>query len=179
MKKLCMILPLALIICFMVGCQNQAAKAELEEYKAQAEVEEQNKIMVRQFYNALDGQDYEKIDAFMSDDIILHYAGFPEPIKREGIIEFVRYYYTAFPDNTHNVEEFIAKGDKVIALVHQRATHKGEYESIPPTGIQVDYYASDIWRVAEGKIVEAWVVEDNLSLMMQLGMELKPKEGEK
>ena len=99
MKKLCMILPLALILCFMVGCKDKEAMAELEAMKAQAEVEEQNKIMVRQFYNALDGQDYEKIDAFMSDDIILHYAGFPEPIKREGIIEFVRYYYTAFPDS--------------------------------------------------------------------------------
>jgi len=179
MKKLLMILPLVILLCITFSCQNQEAMAELEAMKAQAEVEEQNKIMIRQFYNALDGQDYEKIDAFISDDIILHYAGFPEPIKREGIIEFVRYYYTAFPDNTHNVEEFIAKGDKVIALVHQRATHKGEYEGIPPTGIQVDYYASDIWRVAEGKIVEAWVVEDNLSLMMQLGMVLKPKEAEK
>jgi predicted ester cyclase len=179
MKKLLMILPLALILCFMFACQDKEAMAELEAMKAQAEVEEQNKELVLQFYNALDGQDYEKIDGFMSDDIILQYAGSPDPIKRESIIEFVRYYYNAFPDNTHNVEEFIAKGDKVIALVHQRATHKGEYEGIQPTGIQVDYYASDIWRVVEGKIVEAWVVEDNLSLMMQLGMELKPKEGEK
>ncbi len=46
MKKLCMILPLALILCFMVGCQNQEAMAELEEMKAQAEVEEQNKEVI-------------------------------------------------------------------------------------------------------------------------------------
>jgi hypothetical protein len=31
MKKLCIILPFALIICFMVGCQDKAAMAELEE----------------------------------------------------------------------------------------------------------------------------------------------------
>ena len=31
MKKLCMILPLALILCFMVGCQDKEAMAELEE----------------------------------------------------------------------------------------------------------------------------------------------------
>jgi hypothetical protein len=44
MKKLCMVLPLALILCFMVGCQDKEAMAELEAFKAQAEVEEQNNI---------------------------------------------------------------------------------------------------------------------------------------
>ena len=50
MKNLYMILPLALILCFMVGCQDKEAIAELEAMKAQAEVEEQNKeIMTRWF----------------------------------------------------------------------------------------------------------------------------------
>ncbi len=31
MKKLSMILPLALILCFMVGCQDKEAMAEVEE----------------------------------------------------------------------------------------------------------------------------------------------------
>ena len=42
-----MILPLALILCFMVGCQDKDAMAELEEFKAQAELEEQNKALIR------------------------------------------------------------------------------------------------------------------------------------
>ena len=33
--------------------------------------------------------------------------------------------------------------------------------------------------IADGKIVEAWGIEDNLGMMMQLGFELEPKEGEK
>ncbi len=41
MKKLSMILPLALILCFMVSCQNKEAMAELEAMKAKAEVGEQ------------------------------------------------------------------------------------------------------------------------------------------
>jgi len=46
MKKLCMILPLALILCFMVGCQDKEAMSELEAMKAQAEIEEQNKEVI-------------------------------------------------------------------------------------------------------------------------------------
>jgi hypothetical protein len=34
-------------------------------------------------------------------------------------------------------------------------------------------------RIADGKLIESRVQEDMLALMMQLGMELKPKEGEK
>ena len=47
MKKLISILPLVLILCFMVGCQDKAAMAELEEFKAQAALEEQNKELVK------------------------------------------------------------------------------------------------------------------------------------
>ena len=46
-KKLFMILLLTLILCFMVGCQDKEALAELEESKAQAEVEEQNMALFK------------------------------------------------------------------------------------------------------------------------------------
>jgi len=36
-----------------------------------------------------------------------------------------------------------------------------------------------IFQIKKGKIVGGWFMEDMLWLMMQLGMELKPKEGEK
>jgi hypothetical protein len=36
-----------------------------------------------------------------------------------------------------------------------------------------------IWRFENGKVVEMWVHEGVLMRMQQLGMELKPKEGEK
>ncbi|TET68415.1 MAG: hypothetical protein E3J56_11430, partial [Candidatus Aminicenantes bacterium] len=50
MKKLCMILPLALVLCFMVGCQDKEAMAELEKFKAQAKIEEQNMDVVKRYW---------------------------------------------------------------------------------------------------------------------------------
>jgi Tfp pilus assembly protein PilP len=47
MKKLYLILSLALILCFMVGCQDKAAMAELEEFKAQAEMEAKNIELIK------------------------------------------------------------------------------------------------------------------------------------
>jgi len=59
MKKLSMILPLALILCFMVGCQDKEAMAELEKFRAQAEAEEQN---IRMFVCGY-GENYDGIAA--------------------------------------------------------------------------------------------------------------------
>ena len=33
-----------------------------------------------------------------------------------------------------------------------------------------------IFRITDGKIAEAWIQEDNLWIMQQLGLELKPAE---
>ena len=47
---------------------------------------------------------------------------------------------------------------------------------IPPTGNKVEVGGIDIIRIENGKIVEDWEDADVLGWMMQLGMELKPKE---
>jgi hypothetical protein len=43
MKKLLMVIPLVFLLCFTFGCQDKEAMAELEEFKSQTALEEQNK----------------------------------------------------------------------------------------------------------------------------------------
>jgi purine nucleoside permease len=47
MKKLLCIVPLVLLFCFTIACQDKADMAELERYKAQAKVEQQNEVLLR------------------------------------------------------------------------------------------------------------------------------------
>ena len=54
MKKLLLVIPLVILLCFTFGCQNKEAMAELEEFKAQAEVEEQNKALVQKLIEEAD-----------------------------------------------------------------------------------------------------------------------------
>jgi hypothetical protein len=75
MKKLCMILPMVLILSFMVGCQDKAAMAELEEFKAQAEVEEQNKASFRYWVEETDKGNFHAWDEVCSQDYIFHIGG--------------------------------------------------------------------------------------------------------
>jgi len=179
MKKLYVILPLALILCFMVGCQDKAAMAELEEFRAQAAVEEQNKEIARQIYKAIDEQNFNTFLELCASDGVCHIPGVPEAVPLEAASQVIKSYYDAFPGSTHDIKAIIAEGDMVAVRFTQFSTHTGDYEGIPPTGKNISVEGQHILRLANGKVAEVWSVEDNLGMMMQLGMELKPKEGEK
>ena len=176
MKKLYVILPLALILCFMVGCQDKAAMAELEEFRAQAEVEEQNKeLMTRWFKEAYEG-DLKNILESFATDYVSHWGEISWNLEEHK--QANRPLLVAFPDLKHEINNIIAEGDRVVMRVTLTGTHEGEYMGIPPTGNKINYTAMLEARFSEGKLVEGWTVGDILTLMQQLGMELKPKEEE-
>ena len=127
MKKLCMILPLALILCFMVGCQDKEAMAELEAFKAQAEVEEQNKALMRKSFEAWGKGDFEAFKGLLAPDYAFYYPpNSPNPISREELIEVVKMIFVAFPDYNASIEELFAVGDQVIFRHISRSTHQGD-----------------------------------------------------
>ena len=71
MRKLCMVLPLVLILCFIVGCQDKEAMAELEAMKAQTEVEKQNKELVKELFAAIDAGNFDKLKELFADDFCM------------------------------------------------------------------------------------------------------------
>jgi predicted ester cyclase len=179
MKKYLRIVPLVLVFCFTFACQDKAAMAELEKTKTLAQTEEQNKAIVRQFFEAIDAQNYNRIKELLAPDAVLHYSGPQEDLNAEATVQVIRSYYQAFPDGTHTIEDVIAEGNKVVMRILWQGTQKAEFQGIAPSGNPVKYYQISISQVIDGKIRECWMVEDNLGFMMQLGMELKPKEVKK
>lgn len=175
MKKYPAAIPLVLLLCLSFACQDKAAQAELEKAKAQAQTEEQNKVIVRQFFEAIDAQNYARMKELLAPEFVLHYSGPQEDFSGEALMQLVRAYYTAFPDGIHKFEDVLADGDKVISRARWEGTQKADFEGIPATGIKVGFYQISISTVVDGKLKECWVVEDNLGMMTQLGMELRPK----
>ncbi len=176
MKKFYLILPLALILCFMVGCQDKEAMAELEAMKAQAEVEEQNKAMVQKILAEGDKGNVEILNEVCTSDYKMYWPSNAEPINLEEHIQLWQAFINAFPDLNHTIDEIIAEGDQVSTRETLRGTHKGEFQGIPPTDKQFTMSAICLWRFKDSKLVEYRADGDMLGMMMQLGMELKPKE---
>jgi predicted ester cyclase len=179
MKKLSMVIPLALILCFVVGCQDREAMAELEAMKAKAEVEEQNVEIIKRWLEEMDKGNLAVIDEICTEDYKCYLPGSPKPINREVYKQVMETNLVAFPNYNHTVEDVIAQGDKVVVRVTNRGTHKGRFGVIPPTGKEIKFSVMTISRLVEGKVAEMWANFDALGLYQQLGMQLKPKEGEK
>jgi len=170
---------LALSLSGAIGCQNQAGKAELDKFKATAQIQEQNKEIVREVFNAIDSGDLVKLGNLLSEDFALYPPGSQQPWRKETLYQARNKHFAAFPDWIHKIEIMVAEGDKVAVKLTQYGTHKNQYKGIEPTGKSVIVSATNIMMIVNGKVKDWWALEDNLGLMTQLGMELKPKENKK
>jgi steroid delta-isomerase-like uncharacterized protein len=88
---------------------------------------------------------------------------------REGLKEFCTMFRSAFPDLQFQVNDLVAKGDKVWAYITIRGTHKGHFMDMAPTGKTIEVKGFDIIRLVNGKAAEHWGLTDSMTMMMQLG----------
>jgi len=180
MKNLCMILPLALILCLIVGCQDKEAMAELEEFKAQAEVEEQNKAdlknLAEKVQDAFDNQDMAALAQLYAEDATLIYSGEPEPIQgREAIERSQAAIFRAMPDFSVEFTLILISGNYIVFEGVSQGTFTGPLASpegdIPPTGKSVKNKVAFIAKVnADGLIEEDRTYYDTADFMRQLGL---------
>ena len=133
---------------------------------------EENKAIVARYFNEILNQGkLEVIDEIMSPNFAFRIPTLPEPIRGpEGMKQFVTGLRNGFPDIHFTVEREAAEGDKVASRWRILGTHKGEFLGVSPTGNCVEDQGVDIFRIANGKIAEIWVNENDLGLMQQLGV---------
>jgi steroid delta-isomerase-like uncharacterized protein len=180
MKKLLCVVSLAVLLCFAFACQNKAEKAELEKFRAQAKVEEQNKVIIMKWLESINKGDFDTLKQLVAPAYLFYSPSrSAESISIDGYIESIKTMKTAFSDMNWNVLELIPAGERVITRYVGRGVHKGEYGGIQATGKQMEYGGTAIFRIRHGKVVEEMVDNDGLRIMQQLGMELKPKEVKK
>ena len=95
---------------------------------------------------------------------------FVGPDLLEEATEHVRQFLAAFSDIDVMVEDLIAEDDKVVGRLMISATHSGPFAGRAGTGKRISFASFRIYRVADGKVVETWAMQDRLALMEQLGL---------
>ena len=100
----------------------------------------------------------------------------------KGLEEFKQYYarlYRGFPDWHETIRDFIAEGNKVWVRLTFTGTHTGEYRGFAPNRKRHSIVGVNIYHIVNGKIVEAWIVEDTLDSLKQLGAIELTEKGKK
>ncbi len=133
---------------------------------------EENKALVRRYFEAVNTRDPAILDDFLAKDYIDHnpppYPGLASGL--EGAKQAFEIGLVAFPDGYHQIEDQIADGNKVVTRVRGRGTHLGDFLGIPATGKQVTMEGITIHRILDGRIVEHWAQLDAVGLLQQLGV---------
>lgn len=151
--------------------------AELEAFKAQAAIEEQNESLFRKRVDEQNKGNTEFFNEFFAPDYVYYFpSNTQEPLSLEETQEMVKTHLVHFPDYNWTIEELFAVKDRIIARISTAGTFTKDYYGIPATGNKVKSSAIFIARIENGKIVEERKEMDVLNIMQQLGMELKSKE---
>ena len=83
--------------------------------------------------------------------------------------------FAAFSGVEVIIHELLEDGDRVIKRWTARSKHTGEFMGIPASGNEVEFTGINIYRIADGKIIEAWCNSDTLGFMQAIGV--VPKMG--
>jgi steroid delta-isomerase-like uncharacterized protein len=131
---------------------------------------EENKALVYRFHEGFNTQNLDLSAAVVAPDVVVKGVPAGLPAGLEGLRGMGMAFIAAFPDGHTEVEGVIAEGDTVVAWGTFTGTQRGEFMGIPATGRRVQYDWMSLDRIANGKIVEHRIQQDNLTMMQQLGL---------
>jgi len=132
---------------------------------------EQNKATARRWSEELWGRGNVAVaDEIVAADYVRHDPGDPFPARGPADVKrIVTMLRTMLPDLQIHVESIVAEGDLVVSRYETTATDTVGYMGNAPTGKTIHASAMQMFRFANGKIVESWAVRDDLGVLRQLG----------
>ena len=116
---------------------------------------ESNKTLIREYLDALRrDKSPATLDKYIAED---------------ELKQHIAMYDVTLPGYWIEADDMVAEGDKVALWGTVHGVHKGPLMDIAPTNKQVSFSLFITYRIANGKIVEHWMLADMLSLLQQVG----------
>lgn len=89
---------------------------------------------------------------------------------------------TADPDakaiagRVNSITQILGEGDMVAARLRVTGVHQGNLYGIPATGKKIDMEAAAFFRLANGKIVESWLMAEEAKLLRDIGLPMPARK---
>jgi len=132
---------------------------------------EQNKAVIRRFFDAWNAPQAEAFDGLVAADAVRHCQATPglEARSLADVKLFLEQDSAVFPDSVQTIKLLLAEGDLVAAWTTYEGTQHGPMGPFPPSGRQARFDFGAIFRIHNGKIAEWWVTWDNMTILQSLG----------
>lgn len=156
------IVVLALSLAGCSVCEDAAIQED------QAALTEQNEEVINEVLMLIDERKLDEAFELYALDYIYH--GPTGDIRgRDGIRGLWEVFLDGFPDLKSAALDTISEGNKVALRWRIEGTHTGEFLGVPPSGNKITLDVTEIFRIENGQLVEAWDQWDRLGLMRQIG----------
>jgi steroid delta-isomerase-like uncharacterized protein len=107
------------------------------------------------------GGDLSVFDRLVDPNFVSHDPPPGEPGTRDGYRQVAEVVVSAFPDRKMEFDDYIDTADgRVVESWAMIGTHSAEAFGVPASGQVVRVRGVEIWRCANGKIVEHWGAVD-------------------
>ena len=129
---------------------------------------EENKQLVRRYYELVAG-DLAAIEEVVTADFVDHHFPPDTPPGPGGVRQFfTQFIPTFFSDLRIEIDFLVAEGDRVDCHFAALFKHTGTFAGVAATGRQIRIPAVSTFRIAGGKLAEAWEIYDSGDMLRQI-----------
>lgn len=118
---------------------------------------EENKEFIRRYLNAISGK--PKPESVMKLFI-----------AEQPLIDHIAAAEAFMPLYRLDADEMVAEGDLVSLRGWIRGKHLGPFMGMEATGKDLEFSIFITYKVVDGKIVDHWMLTDNMTMMQQMGL---------
>jgi predicted SnoaL-like aldol condensation-catalyzing enzyme len=130
--------------------------------------------IAERFAETLSAHDIDAFAALVAEGYVNHQVSAAAPPPPPGVkpktavVGFFAARLKGLPDLKVSIQTSLAEGDKVAASFAYEGTHQGLYYGVAGTGKRLFFTSCDIFRIADGQIIEHWGTGDIAGIVAQL-----------
>ena len=136
----------------------------------------QNKAIVQRYFDSRGTESYAQVRAasFASDYELIRseFENFLYNMNGSELESVADADEIALPDRVDTYDLIMGEGSTVVVRYQISATHQGNFYGMPATSERFEIPAVAIFELADGQIVSAWYMADEVGFLRQVGIEM-------
>ncbi|MDQ0324043.1 putative ester cyclase [Pararhizobium capsulatum DSM 1112] len=166
--------PMIVLVTCLAGATTVAAQEKVKIHDvvhgSDKAVEAQTEKAATTFYDFWNTGDVKLLDQAIGSTFTDHTLPEGRPQGPQGPAFASKNFRVAVPDLKVEIRKMIFSGDYVTVHMEFTGHFTGNFGDVQGHGQAVRFIATDLLKITDGKVTDNWHIEDNLTLLGQLGI---------